>query len=115
MNEKKDALKTLFRIIFLVLLQIALYRHEKVETMLMAIATTAIVFWVLPSLVSNLICRILKIEDEYGGTLKYDDSDPTDCKFRLIFDFEPEDLIKKDSFEIKVEKANLRGRDENRD
>lgn len=115
MNEKKDALKTFFRIIFLVLLEVALYRNEKVETMCMAIATTAIVFWVLPALVSSLICRLLKIEDEYGGTLQYDDVDPTNCKFRMIFDFEPEDLIKHESFVIKVEKTNITNRDSNKD
>lgn len=108
MNEKKSMINTGFRIIFLILLQAALYRKEKIEVFFTAVAITAIVFWVVPHLCTMLVCIIFKIKNSYGGTLQYDDEDPTDCRFRMIFNFDPEDLIKHEFFEVEVQKTNLK-------
>lgn len=115
MKEKKNAILTIFRVIALVLLEVGLYRKCGLDVIFTAITVTAICFWVLPHISTTFVCYIFKIKGEYGGTLQYDDSDPTDCHFRMIFNFDPEFLIGHDEFAVKVEKANLRGRDENRD
>ena len=75
------------------------------ETILTAFVVLWLGFWFIPYCLSGLFMVIFKIEENYGGRLQYDDSDPTNCKFRMVFNFEPEDLAKESTFTIKVEKA----------
>ena len=115
MVNKRGTFITIFRILCLIVLLVLLYRKEAIETFFTAVALFSIGFWVLPAALTGFIFKILRIEDNYGGKLQYDDSDPTNCKFRMVFNFEPEDLIKEPTFMIKVEKANLLHREQNND
>ena len=110
MKEKKNIILTIIRLISLVLLEVGLYRKCGLDVIFTAITVTAICFWVLPHILTSFVCYIFKIKGEYGGVLQYDDSDPTDCRFRMIFNFDPEFLIGNDEFAVKVEKTELRGR-----
>ena len=123
MSNKKANMITGFRIIFLVLLQAILYHKVKIEIFLTAVSITAIAFWVLPYCLTSLIFMVFKIKDDYAGELQYDDSDPTDCRFKMVFYFDPEDLVKQPTFTIKTTKSSilsfpessLWGRDRNND
>ena len=95
------------RIVNLVLLQAILYHKVKIEIFLTAVAITAIAFWVLPYCLTSLIFMIFKIKDDYAGELQYDDSDPTNCRFKMMFYFDPEDLIKQPTFIIKTTKTSF--------
>ena len=107
MSDRRVLIKTFIRVACIITLNILLFRNEKIEVIFSAIAVTSIAVWALPGFLTHLIMIIFKINDDYGGTLMYDDTNPTDCKFRMVFNFEPEDLIFRDEFVIKVEKANL--------
>ena len=120
MSNKRSMMVTIFRIIAMVILANVAYRNEKMEVILTAITLLAICFWVLPYCLSGLIFVIFKMKDDFGGTLQYDDSDPTDCRFRMIFNFDPEDLAKDSYFIVKTErttllKQNIELRDKNKD
>ena len=67
-----------------------------------------VAIWLLPNLLTALAMIIFKIKENYYGTLLYDDSDITDCKFRMIFNVDPEIMAKESKFLINVERANLR-------
>lgn len=117
--NKKSAMITGFRILAMVTLLALIYRNDKIETFFTAVTLTAICFWVFPYCLTQLIFIIFKIKEEYGGTLLFDDSDPTDCRFRMVFNFDPEDLIKEPTFLINTQRSDIRGnqitRDENTD
>lgn len=120
MSSKRKTMVTIFRIISLIVLVVLVYRSSKMEVIFTAIALLAICFWGLPYCLSGLIFVIFKMKDDFGGTLQYDDSDPTDCRFRMIFNFDPEDLAKEDSFIVKTERTtllrqNIELRDRNKD
>lgn len=116
MKEKRTLILTGFRILCMILVLAALYRKEKIDIFFTAVSVTAIAFWVLPGLLTQIVIKLFKVKGEYGGTLLYDDNDPTDCRFRMVFDFDPEFLIGKDEFAVKVEKADLmNNRDQNND
>jgi hypothetical protein len=38
----------------------------------------------------------------------FDDTDPTDCKFRMMFNFDPEELAKEPTFTVNTQRTNLR-------
>lgn len=120
MSNKRSTMVTIFRIIAVITLASIAYRNEKMEVILTAISLLAICFWVLPHCLSGLIFVIFKMKDDFGGTLQYDDTDPTDCRFRMIFNFDPEDLAKESCFVVKTEKTtllrqNIELRDRNKD
>ena len=117
MFTKKVTIKTCYRILFLVILEFIIYRNEKIDVFFSAIAVTSIVVWLLPALFTKLTYLIFKMKEEYGGILQYDDTDITNCKFRMLFTFEPEDLIKNEEFLIKTERTNLlfENRDSNKE
>ena len=107
MSDRKIIIKNIFRAISIIILEWSVFRKESADVICTAIALTCIAVWLLPWLSMRLVFIIFKLKDDYGGTLQYDDSDPTDCRFRMIFNFEPEELAQRDEFAIKVEKANL--------
>lgn len=116
MFTKKIVIKTCYRIIFLAILEFLIYRNEKIDVFFSAFAVTAIAVWVLPALFTKIILSLFKINEDYGGVLQYDDTDITNCKFRMVFSFEPEELIKNEEFLIKTERTNLlfENRDQNK-
>ena len=99
----------------MVALNYYIYEDTSPDVFVTAVGLTAIAFWLLPWALTELICHVFKIKGEYGGTLQFDDDDPTDCKFRMIFNFDPEFLIGKKSFEVEVQKTDLHKRDRNND
>ena len=115
MSNKRNAWITIFRILCMIILLALLYRKESLEVLFTAITLFSIGFWILPAALTGFIFKLLRIEENYGGKLLYDDTDPTNCKFRMVFNFESEDLAKESTFRIKVEKANLLQRDRNND
>lgn len=115
MVNKKAAITTCCRILSIVFLLALYFRGQKMETILTAFVVLWLGFWFIPYCFSGLLMTIFKIEENYGGKLLYDDTDPTNCKFRMVFNFEPEDLAKESTFTIKVEKANLLNREQNND
>lgn len=120
MSNKRKTMITVFRLLSVIILSSLVYRNEKMGVVLTAITVLIICFWVLPFCLSGLIFAIFKISDDFDGTLLYDDSDPTDCRFRMIFNFDPEDLAKEETFIVKTEKTtllktNIELRDRNKD
>lgn len=107
MSSRKKAMMTCFRIIFIIVLQAILYHKTTLEAFLVATFLTAAAFWLVPWLLTEFIFHTFKMQDDFGGTLQFDDSDPTDCRFRFIFNFEPEDLMKEPTFIVKCERTNL--------
>lgn len=113
MSNRKQYMVTGFRIINIIFLQALLYRNETIDLFFTAVTGTAIAFWLVPWALSELFFKIFKIEEKYGGKLLFDDSDPTDCHFRMIFEVDPEDLAKEPTFMVKCERANLSSRETN--
>ena len=108
MSNKKSNVILGLRIIFMVVLQALLYRNEKIDVFFTAVSLTAICFWILPWCFTNLIFYIFKIKDDFGGTLEFDDSDPTDCRFKMIFNVDPEDLAKEPTFTVECKRTDLK-------
>lgn len=120
MSNKRHTIVTAIRLLAIAAVSLIAYRNEKLEVVLTAISVLVIAFWILPYCLTGLIFMIFKIKDDFGGVLQYDDNDPTDCRFRMIFNFEPEDLAKESSFIVKTEKTtllsqNIELRDRNKD
>lgn len=107
MSDRRVIIKNVFRVISIIVLECSIFRKESADVICTAIAVTCLAVYLLPWLLTSLVFIIFKVKDDYGGTLQYDDSDPTDCRFRMIFNFEPEELAQRDEFVIKTEKANL--------
>lgn len=107
MSNKKSNVVTGLRVLGMVILLALMYRHDKIEVFFTAITLVAICFWVFPYCLTNLVFYIFKIKDDFGGVLQYDDTDPTDCKFRMLFNFDPEDLAKEPTFVVKTERTSL--------
>ena len=119
MSNRKHSIVTGFRLIAMITLLVVLYRNEKLEILFTAITIFAICFWVIPHCLASMVMIIFKLKDDFGGTLLFDDADPTDCRFRMIFNFDPEDLVKEPTFTVKCERADIRNelisRDKNTD
>ena len=115
MSNKRSMVTTGCRIICMIFLLAMYFRNEKIELFLTSMVIIFLGFWFIPYCLTGLIMIIFKIKDDFGGVLLYDDTDPTNCKFRMIFNFDPEDLAKESTFVIKTERANLLARDENKD
>ena len=108
MNTKREMLVTGFRIISVLLCVIAYFRNDSLTKIFIAIAVICSAVWLLPNLLTALAIVIFKIKENYYGTLQYDDTDITDCKFRMIFNVDPEVMVEKTEFLVKVENTNLR-------
>lgn len=112
MNKKKDMV-TGFRILCMLILLALFFRNDKIEIFFTSILVVFIAFWLLPHFLASFIFSLFKMKEEYGGTLLFDDSDVTNCKFRMIFNFDPEELAKEPTFIVNTERTNLR--DQNKD
>lgn len=112
MNRKKD-MTTGMRILCMLTLLAIFFRKDSMEVFLTSVVVIFVTFWLLPHFLASFIFALFKIKDEYGGTLLFDDSDVTDCRFRMVFNFDPETLMKEPTFTVKCERTNLRG--ENKD
>ena len=108
MTGKRLAMITGFRILSVLTCLIVYFRISKISVIFTAIAVMFVAIWLLPNLLTALAMIIFKIKENYYGTLLYDDSDITDCKFRMIFNVDPEIMAKESKFLINVERANLR-------
>ena len=107
MNRKKDMV-TGFRVLCMLTLLAIFFRNDSMEVLLTSVFVVFIAFYLLPHFLTSFIFALFKIKDEYGGTLMFDDSDPTDCRFRMMFNFDPEELAKEPTFVVNTERANLR-------
>lgn len=114
MPEKRTSLVTGFRILAVLALLIVYFRHESVEVIFSAIMILSIGIWLIPNLLAALAMTVFNIKENYLGTLLYDDTDITDCKFRMIFDLDPEYLMHNQEILVKIERADLH-RDANKE
>ena len=64
---------------------------------------------ILTSVIIPYVVTAIIFDDSYDGTFLIDETDPTDVKFKLIFETEPEILAKSKDFMIKVDhrEANM--------
>jgi hypothetical protein len=107
MNRKKDMVNGMRVLCILTLLAI-FFRNDSMEVLLTSVFVVFIAFYLLPHFLTSFIFALFKIKDEYGGTLMFDDTDPTDCKFRMMFNFDPEELAKEPTFTVNTQRTNLR-------
>lgn len=110
MSNKKLNMVTIFRIIFIVILQALLYRKVPIDVFFTACFLTAAAFWILPWLLSELIFHLFKIKEDFGGTLEFDDGDINDCRFRMIFNIDPEELAKEPTFVVNCKRTDLKSK-----
>lgn len=115
MPEKRTTLVTVFRVLTIIALLIVFFRNESVEVIFSAIMVLSVAIWLIPNLLAALSMTIFNIKENYLGTLLYDDTDITDCKFRMIFDLDPEYMMHNQEILVKIEKANLHDREQNND
>lgn len=108
MSNKRLSWVTAFRIVFIVIFEAIIYRKVQIEAFLTAVTLIAVCFWVLPHLMTALIFSVFKMKDDFGGTLLFDDEDPTDCRFRMIFEVDPDELRKEPTFIVKCERTTLK-------
>ena len=113
MPEKRVKLITGFRLIAIVTILTIFFRHDRIEVLLTAIAVMMLAIWFFPNLLAALCMTMFNIKEDYLGTLQYDDSDITDCKFKMIFDLDPEYLMHDAEILVKIEKADLHKRETN--
>lgn len=113
MPEKRTTLVTVFRVLTIIALLIVFFRNESVEVIFSGIMVLSIAIWLVPNLLAALTMTIFNIKENYLGTLLYDDTDITDCKFRMIFDLDPEYMMHNQEILVKIERADLR--DANKD
>lgn len=107
MNRKKNMIDG-FRVLCILTLLAIFFRNDSMEVFLTSIVVVFVAFYLLPHFLASFIFALFKIKDEYGGTLMFDDSDPTDCRFRMLFNFDPEELAKEPTFTVNTQRTNLR-------
>lgn len=102
--KKKRITKTALRLLGLVIFALCTYDNDMGKVVWFVLGT-AVVFWIIP----EAITEIIFFKDLYDGTFLIDETDPTDVKFKLIFETEPEILAKSKDFVVRVDhrEANM--------
>lgn len=103
MRYKKTLFVTGIRLGGLTLFDICLYNTDIHKLIWFMIGVFA-VFYVIPACLLKII-----FTETYDGTFLIDESDPTDVKFKLIFETDPEVLAKSKDFVVRVDhrEANM--------
>lgn len=100
--RRKNTIANVIRLIGAVIFGMCLYRDT--GAFLWFTLGCILVSIIIPYIVTTII-----FGDSYDGTFLIDESDPTDVKFKLIFETEPEVLAKSKDFMVKVDhrEANM--------
>lgn len=100
--KRKNAIATFLRLIGAVIFGMCLY--EDLGTFVWFIVGCVLTSIIIPHVITAII-----FDDSYDGTFLIDESDPTDVKFKLIFETEPEILAKSKEFMVRVDhrEANM--------
>lgn len=94
--KRKNAIATVLRLIGAVIFGMCLY--EDVGTFVWFVAGCILTSIVIPYVITEII-----FGKSYDGTFLIDETDPTDVKFKLIFETEPEVLAKSKDFMVRVD------------
>lgn len=94
--KRKNAIATFLRLIGAVIFGMCLYEDR--GTFMWFIVGCILTSIIIPYVVTAII-----FDDSYDGTFLIDETDPTDVKFKLIFETEPEILAKSKDFMVKVD------------
>ena len=100
--KRKNAIATVLRIIGAVIFGMCLYENK--STFIWFVVGCVLTSIIIPYVITKII-----FGESYDGTFLIDESDPTDVKFKLIFETEPEILAKSKDFMVKVDhrEANM--------
>lgn len=97
MRKKKSVTKTSMRLAGLIIFSICMY-NDNIGAILWFLLGCGVVFWVIPYLLTEII-----FTDIYDGTFLIDETEPTDVKFKLTFDTDPEILANCEDMIIKID------------
>lgn len=100
--KRKNSIATVLRLIGAVIFGMCLY--EDMGTFIWFIVGCILTSIAIPYVVTRII-----FGESYDGTFLIDETDPTDVKFKLIFETEPEILAKSKDFMVRVDhrEANM--------
>lgn len=100
--KKKNTIATVSRLIGAVIFGMCLYEGK--GTFVWFVVGCVLTSIIIPYVITKII-----FGKSYDGTFLIDESDPTDVKFKLIFETEPEILAKSKDFMVKVDhrEANM--------
>lgn len=100
--KRKNAIATFLRLIGAVIFGMCLYEDK--GTFIWFVAGCILVSIIIPYAITEII-----FGKSYDGTFLIDETDPTDVKFKLIFETEPEILAKSKDFMVRVDhrEANM--------
>lgn len=94
--KRKNAIATFLRLIGAVIFGMCLYEDR--GTFIWFIVGCILTSIIIPYVITAII-----FDDSYDGTFLIDETDPTDVKFKLTFEIEPEILAKSKDFMVKVD------------
>lgn len=100
--KRKNTIATVLRLAGAVIFGSCLYEDSgKLTWFIVGCILTSII---IPYVITRII-----FGESYDGTFLIDETDPTDVKFKLIFETEPEILAKSKDFMVRVEhrEANM--------
>lgn len=100
--KRKNAIATVLRLIGAVIFGMCLYEDK--GTFIWFVVGCILTSIIIPYVITTII-----FGERYDGTFLIDETDPTDVKFKLIFETEPELLAKSKDFMIRVDhrEANM--------
>lgn len=100
--KRKNAIATVLRLIGAVIFGMCLYENK--NTFIWFVVGCVLTSIIIPYVITKII-----FGNSYDGTFLIDESDPTDVKFKLIFETEPEILAKSKDFMVRVDhrEANI--------
>lgn len=100
--KRKNTIATILRLIGAVIFGMCLYENK--WTFVWFAIGCILTSIVIPYVITEII-----FGKSYDGTFLIDETDPTDVKFKLIFETEPERLAKSKDFMVRVDhrEANM--------
>lgn len=94
--KRKNTIATVLRIIGAVIFGLCLYEDK--STFVWFVAGCVLISIIIPYIITTVI-----FGESYDGTFLIDESDPTDVKFKLTFETDPEILARSKDFMVRVD------------
>ena len=98
MRKTKNLVNGALRLGGITVFDICLYSNE-IDKFLWFFIGCVLVVWIIPFVVTKIIFT----KQVYDGTFLIDETDPTDVKFKLTFDTDPDEIAYMKDISIKVD------------
>lgn len=95
--KRKNTVSNLIRLAGMVIFGICLYNTD-ISKLVWFLVGTIMIVSVIPSIITGII-----FSDRYDGTFLIDETEPTDVKFKLTFDTDPEILVNQNDMVIRID------------